>query len=74
MWPSLRPLDMSRPTFVVETNLHALLHDLADRDQILRDGEYMQDILMQVWSPSFQNGTLPKVVGIADKMSQKSED
>ena len=30
---------------VVETNLHALLHDLADRDQILRDGRYMQDSL-----------------------------
>ena len=28
-----------------DVNLHALLHGLADRDQILRYGWYMQDIL-----------------------------
>ena len=46
-------------TFIVEADLHVLLHDLADRDQILRYGGYMQDIFMQVWLPSFPNGTSP---------------
>ena len=31
-------------TVLVESNLHPLLNQLADRDQILRDGRYMQDI------------------------------
>ena len=31
-------------TALVESNLHPLLNNLADRDQILRDGRYMQDI------------------------------
>ena len=31
--------------FVVEADLHALLHDLADRDQILRYCGHVQDIL-----------------------------
>ena len=30
--------------FLVESNLHPLLNHLDDRDQILRDGGYMQDI------------------------------
>ena len=32
-------------TFVVEADLHALLHDLADRDQILCYCGHVQDIL-----------------------------
>ena len=32
-------------TALVESNLHALFNNLADRDQILRDGRNMQDIL-----------------------------
>ena len=35
---------LDEATFVVEANLHALLHDLANRDQILCDGGYIQDI------------------------------
>ena len=35
---------LDEATFVVETKLHALLHDLADRDQMLCYGGYMQDI------------------------------
>ena len=45
--PSLRnesTIFLDEATFIVEENLHALLHDLADRDQILCDGGYTQDI------------------------------
>ena len=30
---------------LVKLNLHTLLHNLANGDQVLRDGQYMQDIL-----------------------------
>ena len=36
---------LDETTFVVEADLHALLHDLADRDQILRYCGHVQDIL-----------------------------
>ena len=32
-------------TTLVKSNLHPFLNNLADKDQILRDGRYMQDIL-----------------------------
>ena len=48
--PSLRPraiirLPFLRSTSIVEPNLHALFHNLADRDQILRCCWNMQDVL-----------------------------
>ena len=33
-------------SFIVKLHLHALFHDLADRDQIFRDGWNMQDIIL----------------------------
>ena len=38
-------LFFNEATTLVESNLHPLLNNLVDRDQILRDGRYMQDIL-----------------------------
>ena len=38
-------LFLSEGTALIESNLHALFNKLADRDQILRDGWYMRDIL-----------------------------
>ena len=35
---------LDKATFIVEANLHALLHDLADQDQIFCYGGNMQDI------------------------------
>ena len=37
---------LDEATFVVEANLHASLHDLADRDQFFCDDGNMQDILL----------------------------
>ena len=36
---------LDETTFIVEADLHALLHDFADQDQILRNCGHVQDIL-----------------------------